>query len=216
MVREPLSLKNEAEAEAYEYFDKQIRKLPRSADGKIDATVQGFQDSDVDAFRHAYVSGVFTQEYSESIADLFGRLNEFFLPDLYSNSRNPRSLNMDLWNNAVGRKYGKSTKTRKELLKKLQSALKRGELILNPEDPRDYQGARGNPENSAKPVIVLIEDKSGRNELFFDLVKKILLSREDFVELIQAGLYPSYTVKTIEGVLTPVSNPDSRNTNNLG
>jgi len=123
---------------------------------------------------------------------------------------------MDLWNNDVGRKYGKATKDRKELLKKVHDALKRGELIADPHDPREYQGARSNPENSSKPVIVLAEDESGRNELFFDLVKRTTLTRADFVAQIQAGTYPYYSVKNISGVLTPVSNPDSRNTNNLG
>ncbi len=104
----PWTIKDEAQAEAYEYFDNHIRKLPKAPDGKIDGAAPGFQDNDVDAFRHAYVSGVFTQAYSESAADIFGRLNEFFLPDLYSNSRNPRALNMDLWNNSVGRKCGRT------------------------------------------------------------------------------------------------------------
>jgi len=67
----PWVLKDEAQMEAYEYFDKYIRKLPKSPDGKIEDAAPGFQDNDVDAFRHAYVSGVFTQEYSESTADLF-------------------------------------------------------------------------------------------------------------------------------------------------
>jgi hypothetical protein len=212
----PWALKDEAQAEAYEYFDRCIRKLPKSPDGKIDSTASGFQDNDVDAFRHAYVSGVFTQEYSEAAADVFGRMNEFFLPDLYSNSRNPRALNMDLWNNSIGRKYGKATKDRKELLKKVYEALKRSDLIVDPHDLREYQGVRSNPENNSKSVIVLTEDAAGRNEIFFDLVKKAMLTRADFVAQIQAGGYPSYSVKNINGILTPVSNADSRNTNNLG
>ena len=52
-----------------------------------------FQHNDVDAFRHAYVSGVFTQEYGENAAEVFGRLNEFLGPGVYSNSKNPHSLN---------------------------------------------------------------------------------------------------------------------------
>ncbi len=216
MVSWPWSLKDEAQAEAYKYFDKYIRKLPKSSDGEIDGTAPVFQGNDVDAFRHAYVSGVFTQVYSESAADLFGRLNEFFLPDLYSNSRNPRALNMDLRNNSIGRKCGKAAKDRKELLKKVHETLKRGKLIVDPHDPREYQGARSNPENASNPVIVLAEDVNGRNEFFCDFVKKTVFTREDFVAQIQAGGYPSYSVKSINGVLTPVSNPDSRSTNNLG
>ena len=107
----PWVLRDEAEAEGYRYFDKNIRPLPKDASGNIDATKGGFTDNDVDAFRHAYVSGVFTQEYGETAADIFGRMNEMNPADVYSNSANPGSRNMDLWNNAVGRKYGLKART---------------------------------------------------------------------------------------------------------
>jgi hypothetical protein len=42
------------------------------------------------------------------------------------------------------------------------------------------------------------------------------LKAGEFVALIEGGQYPGYAVKTIHGVLTPVSNPDSHGTNNLG
>lgn len=66
-----------------------------------------------------------------------------------------------------------------------------------------------------KPVVVLKEDKNGHNVLFFDLVKNIMLSREEFVTAIESDNYPAYTVKMIKGLPTPVSNPDGRETNNL-
>ncbi|MBM4252786.1 MAG: hypothetical protein FJ146_12505 [Deltaproteobacteria bacterium] len=66
----------EATKEAYIYFDTKIRPLPKDENGQIDATVAGFVDNDVDAFRHAYVSGVFTQEYNEQTANILGWLNE--------------------------------------------------------------------------------------------------------------------------------------------
>lgn len=65
----PWTLRDEAELEAYRYFDMNIRELPKKPDGTINTSVSGFHDNDVDAFRHAYVSGVFTQEYSETAAD---------------------------------------------------------------------------------------------------------------------------------------------------
>lgn len=213
----PLSeLKEQAQDEAYEYFDKHIRKLERLPNGKVNPHATGLHDNDVDAFRHAYVSGVFTQEYSESVADILGRMNEFLTADLYSNSRDPRALNMDLWNNGVGRKYGKKIKGRKPLLKQIYKALRAGELIVKPDDLRDYVGERSNPENASKPVIVLAEDANGRNELFFDLIKKTILTREEFVAQIQSGNYHAYSVKVIAGISTPTSNPDRRQTNNLG
>jgi hypothetical protein len=51
----------EARVEAYEYFDRHIRRLPKKSDGKIISRGPELDDNDVDAFRHAYVSGVFTQ-----------------------------------------------------------------------------------------------------------------------------------------------------------
>ncbi|MCY4643506.1 MAG: hypothetical protein OXB88_02715 [Bacteriovoracales bacterium] len=211
----PSTVMKEARDEAYEYFDKNIRPLTRGKNGKIDPSAVGLENNDVDAFRHAYVSGVFIQVYNEKTADILGRLNEYKIGDLYSNTKYPRSLNMDLWNNSIGRKYGKKAKTRKELLEKIHEALKRGELIIDLTDPRQYDGAKNNPINKSKPVIVLEEGEKGRNEIFFDVEKEEILSRSDFVAKIQAGEYSGYTVKEINGVLTPVSNPDSRETNNL-
>ena len=56
-------LKNEARDEAYVYFDLNIRRLYKRANGQVDPNARGLEDNDVDAFRHAYVSGVFTQEF---------------------------------------------------------------------------------------------------------------------------------------------------------
>jgi phosphoheptose isomerase len=92
----PDLLKDEARDEAYEDFDKNIRPLSKKSDGTIDITAFGLENNDVDAFRHAHVSGVFTIVYSESTADIFGRLNENSPFSWYSNSKNPESLNMDL------------------------------------------------------------------------------------------------------------------------
>ena len=110
MNYDPFSLKNEARDEAYEYFDKNIRNLTKDSNGKIDPRALGLAENDVDAFRHAYVSGVFTQVYSEDTADIFGRINEYSPLSWYSDAKNLGSLNMDLWNNAIGRKYGNKTK----------------------------------------------------------------------------------------------------------
>jgi len=212
----PWTLRDEAELEAYRYFDKNIRELPKNRDGTINPSASGFHDNDVDAFRHAYVSGVFTQEYSETAADTFGRLNEFFGLDLYSNSTNPGALNMDLWNNSIGRRYGKRTNGRATLLKKLQKALKDGELITDPSDRRKYRGARSNPERASKPIVAIKEDKNGRNELFFDIIKQQGFTLAEFLDQINAGAYPGYTVKEVSGKPTPVSKRDKRRTNNIG
>lgn len=90
----PETLRDEARDEAYAYFDKEIRPLPKTPEQKIDVEGPGLSDNDVDAFRHAYVSGVFTQEYGEKAAETFGLLNEWSPGDLYSNSRNPGGKNL--------------------------------------------------------------------------------------------------------------------------
>ncbi len=211
----PDALYKKAESEAYAYFDKFIHSLTKQADGTVDPKAHGLADNKVDAFRHAYVSGVFTQEYNETAANIFGRLNEYWPSHLYSNLKNPKAYNMDLWNNSIGRKYGKKTKSRQKLLEAVHEALKQDELITNIDDSREYGGAKNNPINQSRPVIVLVEDDKGRNEIFFDLVKKQALSRSEFVSLIKTKEYPGYTIKNIHGIETPVSNPDSRRTNNL-
>lgn len=89
-------------------------------------------------------------------------------------------------------------------------------MIVDPKDKRLYVGATTDPTNKAKPVIVLVQEKKGRNVLFFDTVKRKILDASQFVALIEAGQYRGYAVKMVNGVPTPVSNPDERGTNNLG
>ena len=74
MNHRPDLLNIEARDEAYEYFDKNVRELPKDSEGEINSAAVGLSDNDIDAFRHAYVSGVFTQIYSEETADIFGRI----------------------------------------------------------------------------------------------------------------------------------------------
>lgn len=202
--------------EAYEYFDAQIRRLPRDKAGKIKLSGPELDDNDVDAFRHAYVSGVFTQEYGETVANIFGLLNEFDPAGSYSNSQVPLARDMDLWNNRVGRKYGKKTKGRKTLLKFIHKALKNGELVVDLKDKRTFSGPRKPPTRMAKPLIAISQTKTGRNELFFDLVTLKTYSREELVLLIRQGKYRAYSVKKIGGIETPVSRRDGKKINNIG
>jgi len=66
-----------------------------------------------------------------------------------------------------------------------------------------------------KRIVVTKEDSSGRNEEFRDNETGILMSREEFVEKIEQGSYPDYHVRDINGIKTPVSNPDTNECNNL-
>lgn len=73
----PFKLRDKVRDDCYIYFDKNIRTLEKDSDSKIDPTVLGLEDNDVDAFRHACVSGILTMEYNEMAADILGRLNEY-------------------------------------------------------------------------------------------------------------------------------------------
>jgi len=213
----PPALKKEAKYEAYNLIDKHIRKLPKNSDGTFNEFAEGFNDNDVDALRHAYSSGVFTQEYGEKTADIFGRLNEYFPGENSSSSNTENSTNMDLWNNSIGRKYGKKTKSRKDLFKRLLKALKNGELITDPvEDKRKYLGAGEIKSDTSGMVIVLDENKYGKNRIFYDLNKKIVMKKNEFVTLIKNGNYSNYELRIIGGDEIPVSKRDLFSVNNLG
>jgi hypothetical protein len=67
-----------------------------------------------------------------------------------------------------------------------------------------------------KSVRVTRESESGRNLRFRDSDKGRSMSRAEFVRLIEAGTYPQYHIRVIDGVKTPVSNPDRSEGNNLG
>ncbi len=67
-----------------------------------------------------------------------------------------------------------------------------------------------------KRVKVTIESDSGRNQRFHDNRNGQDMSRPEFVRQIEQGKYPNYHVREINGVKTPVSNPDHSENNNLG
>lgn len=210
------TLKSEAEKESYEYFDKNIRNLIKNKNGEVDNMASGLVDNDVDAFRHAYVSGRYTQEYGETAAKVAGDLQELF-PGGSSNPQNSDlAKNMDYWNNEVGRKYGKKTKSRQELIELLHRALENGELIISLDDPRKFGEKTSFKVDPNKPIVVLKENETGRNELFCDLSNGDIFDREGFVAAIGNGKYPGYTVASIDGLATPMSKPDGVASNNLG
>lgn len=67
-----------------------------------------------------------------------------------------------------------------------------------------------------KRVSVVSESKSGRNTHFRDNKTGHSMTRNQFVKKIESGSYDNYHVRNINGVKTPVSNPDSKSGNNLG
>lgn len=66
-----------------------------------------------------------------------------------------------------------------------------------------------------KRISVTSEDATGRNQSFHDNVTGKDFRRAEFVRKIEAGEYPHYHVRKINGVKTPASNPDSSTNNNL-
>ncbi|MCD8085775.1 MAG: hypothetical protein LUF28_05540 [Clostridiales bacterium] len=70
--------------------------------------------------------------------------------------------------------------------------------------------------NKKPRVTVNTESDSGRNLTFHDNVTGRNMNSEQFVRSIELGRYEEYHVRTINGVKTPVSNPDKNKQNNLG
>ncbi len=67
-----------------------------------------------------------------------------------------------------------------------------------------------------KRVSVTHEDSNGRNTHFHDNYTGENMTRSQFVKQIENGSYSNYHVREINGIKTPVSNPDSSSRNNLG
>jgi hypothetical protein len=67
-----------------------------------------------------------------------------------------------------------------------------------------------------KRITVVDETESGRNQAFRDNVSGQVMTRPEFVRRIEAGNYPNYHVRIIDGISTPASNPDASEGNNLG
>ena len=65
-------------------------------------------------------------------------------------------------------------------------------------------------------VQVTRESDTGRNTRFRDNRTGREMSRPEFVRQIREGNYPDYHVRRIQGVPTPASNPDGKDSNNLG
>lgn len=67
-----------------------------------------------------------------------------------------------------------------------------------------------------KRISVTRENSNGRNKTFHDNYTGVNMTRTQFVNEIIKGNYDNYHVRIINGIPTPVSNPDSSTNNNLG
>ena len=67
-----------------------------------------------------------------------------------------------------------------------------------------------------KRISVTQESETGRNQKFHDNYTDANMTRAGFVRAIEAGNYPNYHIREINGIKTPASNPDQSERNNLG
>ena len=66
-----------------------------------------------------------------------------------------------------------------------------------------------------KRVTTTKQTETGRNTNFHDNYTNKDMSRSQFVKEIEKGNYPNHHVRNVNGIKTPVSNPDSSSNNNL-
>lgn len=107
-------------------------------------------NNEADAFKHAYMSACLSLSSTESISRFIGNYHELETP------KSPRGeTNMDLWNNSIGREiayeikqelgdFVKNYKDDKSFLydiaaEKVVERLKKGDLIINPNDKRSFK-----------------------------------------------------------------------------
>jgi hypothetical protein len=139
--------KDKLTKEAYKYYEKYVGSIPLKIlpNGK---TRPDLHNSEVDAFRHAYASGIMAMEYGENAANALGQgyelkndYNNYNLPD-GTRKQSPEQIskenNMDLWNNKIGRDISVGCASNDQLASKLAKALAAGQFITNPSDPRNY------------------------------------------------------------------------------
>lgn len=65
-------------------------------------------------------------------------------------------------------------------------------------------------------VKVTKESSTGRNTNFQDTSTDKSMTRAQFVKEIENGNYSDYHVRKINGLKTPVSNPNGKSSDNLG
>ena len=67
-----------------------------------------------------------------------------------------------------------------------------------------------------KKINVIEETTTGRNKTFKNLITGVIMTRAQFVKEIEKGNYPDYHIRIINGIKTPVSNPNGNFKDNLG
>ncbi len=123
--------------ESYLQYEKVFKvALPRGNKGKVIITKIVARNNQIDAFRHAYVSGVFAMKYGNTVAKILGNFKEMYDDIFYNQSKQEKA--MDYWNNAIGRRYGIMVKSRGNLAKILKESITKRELVVEIDDYRCY------------------------------------------------------------------------------
>jgi hypothetical protein len=125
----------------YDQKEQYTAEFQRLAQENGIADRGGAHNGVMDAYRHAYVSGRFTQEYGSAVARIVGDAHELTNP----NSKQEHA--MDYHNNAVGRDIGGRTSGPNELFQSLMQNESR--MITNIRDvPSDKYSAVDNPNGT--------------------------------------------------------------------
>ena len=94
--------------------------------------------------------------------------------------------------------------------------MKNTELIINPDDNREYKGEKFLKRIPKSLVIKIKENRTGANILFYDISQKSIMTKEEFLVAIKNGDYAKYSFKIVDGEEIPISKRDRFKFNNLG
>lgn len=100
-------------------------------------------DDAADAFRHAFSSAKMARELGDVTATVAGTLWEY--KGMIVNRAPDAETGMDLWNNAKGRELAAllpENASNKEIGDTVMAALRNGQLVLTPSDPRALEAAK--------------------------------------------------------------------------
>lgn len=133
-------IENRLEAQRDQFVGELNGFLQRDGILQPGQTIAGMgHNNDLDAMRHAYVTGRFADTYGGPAAEAIGREHEKRHP----NDAAERA--MDLHNNGMGARYSGETHSPQELYDRIKQGIQNGELIIAP------QQQNGNYQSSARP-----------------------------------------------------------------
>jgi hypothetical protein len=118
----------------------------------------GAHNGSWDAFRHAYVSAEMARVHGTFTAKILGDLYE---AQGQMSGQPWNEKNMDLWNNAAGRKIGARSESPGDTAHRVKNALDNDSLIKSPNDSRNAD--TGQPDPNDKDPEVCCEECGAAN-----------------------------------------------------